>query len=308
MPRVLAAGALALAALVPGPLPAEGRGAPARQGDASFPTFGPARSRWLRAPGPVMVRLAATRFVMGSTPAEVVGATALCGRGSVRCEPSDFADELPAHPVRVASFRIDRTEVTVAAYRRCVDARRCREPPYAEGAARFDRPELPVVLVTRDDAAAYCAFRGARLPTEAEWERAARGPRSRRFPWGRSFHGALANHGRAGLDRTERRDGYAELAPVGSFPGGRTVEGVLDLAGNASEWVADWYRPTYPSSAVRDPRGPAAPGPNGTGVVRGGDFESPAAWLRGAARREADVTARVANVGFRCARSAGSAR
>src|ERR1700759_5060883 len=96
------------------------------------------------------------------------------------------------------------------------------------GAQRFNRPNFPVTFVTFDDAQRYCAFQGGRLPTEAEFERAARGVARRAFPWGQSYHSKLSNHGRLGVDATDSSDGFAELSPVGSFPDGATPEGVLD--------------------------------------------------------------------------------
>ena len=93
---------------------------------------------------------------------------------------------MPAHEVHLSPYWLDRTEVTVRAYARCVQLRRCKAPPFAQGGKRFDRPEYPASLVTHEDALAYCRFRGARLPTEAEYERAARGEKARRFPWATS--------------------------------------------------------------------------------------------------------------------------
>jgi formylglycine-generating enzyme required for sulfatase activity len=230
-------------------------------------------------------------FEMGSTQEEVLAALERCKREPLpdRCDESSFDDETPVHGERVAGFWMSRTEVTVANYARCVSVGRCRPAAFDGGASRFAQPNLPVTLVTFDDAKRYCAFRGGRLPTEAEFERAARGPARRPYPWGSSYHGKLSNHGRASVDTTDASDGFAELAPVGSFPDGATPEGILDLAGNAAEWTADAFTSTY--GAV----------PNGERVVRGGSFVSGAAQVRGAARVGKAPETREPALGFRCA-------
>ncbi len=279
----------------------------------------------LRSPGATMLRLPATRFVMGSSAVEVVEAEIQCKREPLahRCDAALFSDELPARDVTLSSYWLDRTEVTVEAYVRCVELRRCAPQKLAEGAGRFGAANLPATFVTFDDAEAYCRFRGARLPTEAEFERAARGARGRTYPWGNHFGTRLANHGRLGLDRSDDSDGFLELAPVGSFPAGRTPEGLLDLAGNVAEWVSDRHAP-YPSEASSDPVGPTSPLAGSRRVARGGHYQSAAPFLRGAARgpheppramgpaaervRGLDPTTRAPFVGFRCARSSGRPR
>src|SRR4051794_2017261 len=160
----------------------------------------------LRAPGPPPVLIAAGSFVMGSDTAEIGWAVAACRREPVSEDCADvmFANELEAHEVTLSAYRIDRTEVTVAAYARCVAAGRCGAPAFSEGGARFDRPDYPVTLVTWNDADAFCTFAGGRLPSEAEWERAARGgsrgAAARRFPWGNVWDPRRANHGARSLD------------------------------------------------------------------------------------------------------------
>jgi formylglycine-generating enzyme required for sulfatase activity len=259
----------------------------------------------LRGKGSQMIRIAASEFVMGSTTAEIVDATVLCEHEPLasKCDERGFADEQPPHRVTLSGFYLDRREVTVEEYQACVRVGRCKAPPYARGARRFQQPTFPVTLVTWDDARSFCAFRGARLPSEAEFERAARGLTGRRFPWGQLPNDHLANHGRLGLDVSDDRDGFAELAPVGSYSDGRTPDGFLDLAGNAAEWLQDRYAPEYPEGAVKDPTGPDAALATSARVVRGGSYESPLAWLRGAARGAFSPNERRPSLGFRCARS-----
>ncbi|GMV18103.1 MAG: SUMF1/EgtB/PvdO family nonheme iron enzyme [Polyangiaceae bacterium] len=260
----------------------------------------------LRQPAGAMLRVPQGSFEMGSTPEDVLDAVTDCAREPLggRCKEEMFSDELPRHKVTLSSFWLDRLEVSVKDYARCVALRRCRAVPFDQGGKRFDVPSYPVSLVRHADARAYCRFRGARLPTEAELERAARGPRGRRYPWGQLYNTRAANHGRLGLDTTDARDGFAELAPVGSFPAGRTPEGFLDLAGNVAEWASDRYAVSYPPGPAVDPKGPAIGAGSGGNVVRGGHWASAAPWLRGASRSSADPETRSPTLGFRCARSA----
>jgi formylglycine-generating enzyme required for sulfatase activity len=264
----------------------------------------------LRARGSLMIRVPASEFVMGSTSPEIIDATVLCEHEplATSCDERSFADESLAHRVRLSGYFLDRREVTVADFEACVRLGRCKPPPFEQGARRFRQPNFPVTLVTWDDAQAFCAFRGARLPTEAEFERAARGSAGRRFPWGQLPNARLANHGRLGIDLTDEIDGYSELAPVGSFNAGRTPDGFLDLAGNAAEWVQDRYATQYADAEQIDPQGPDAAQATSARVVRGGSYESPMAWLRGAARGAYLPSERRPSIGFRCARSQQPAR
>lgn len=259
----------------------------------------------LRSPASRMILIPASTFIMGSTPMDVLSAMLDCIRqplgSQLGCNETLFSDEMPQHRVKLSAYWLDRTEVTVREYQRCVALRRCKPVPFSQGAERFDRPSYPVSLVTWYDARDYCRFRGDRLPTEAEFERAARGTTGRRYPWGNLYNSHASNHGRLGISPTDASDGFAELAPVGSFPSGRTPDGFLDLAGNVAEWVHDRYAPSYQSGLQVNPRGPAT---GSTRVVRGGSYLSAAPWLRAASRKAADPTIRRPYIGFRCARSA----
>jgi formylglycine-generating enzyme required for sulfatase activity len=274
----------------------------------------------LREPVERRVRIAGGRFVMGSTSREMTAALELCKkepRGERLCETTTevyrliFSEGL-AHEVTVSTFDLDRTEVPVHRYMRCVAAGGCSPPSFPSGDPRYDRPDLPVTHVRWEDAAGYCRWIGGRLPTEAEWEHAARGRAGTVFPWGDLYNPHLANHGSLADDPTDARDGYVGLAPIGSFPDGATKTGLLDMAGNAAEWVFDFYSREddtqthygYRGAAVVNPKGPPY-SPYGH-VVRGGSFEDPAHRLRTAARGWAgDLQLRPGgaahDIGFRCA-------
>ena len=183
------------------------------------------------ADGMVMIHIPAGEFMMGD-------------------DASAFKPEKPGHLVYLDDYWMDETEVTNAQYRLCIEAgacemRRTLEDPKLNG---DDQP----VLVTWEDAQAYCALVGARLPTEAEWEKAARGTDERLWPWGHEFEPGRANLVGDG-------DGYGLTAPVGMFLSGASPYGLLDMAGNASEWVADWFDETYyERSPYENPTGPAS--------------------------------------------------
>jgi serine/threonine-protein kinase len=179
---------------------------------------------------PAMVAISGGEFTMGNN-----------GRGDDG--PGD-EDERPAHRVRVNAFQIDRYETTNAMYDAFVRATR-RDPPFhwTDGRIPDGRADHPVVYVSWHDADAYCRWAGKRLPTEAEWERAARGGDTRRFPWGDDFSPLNANTPQYWLAKHQP----GGTLPVGSFPQGRTADGVDDMAGNVYEWVADWYQP-YPGN------------------------------------------------------------
>jgi formylglycine-generating enzyme required for sulfatase activity len=272
----------------------------------------------LRVPQRLWVRVPGGTFVMGSSPTEMVRATQACRREILRsrCEEpilqtsgivGSFRSEVPAHDVTVSTFEIDRTEVPVAAYARCVASGVCASPSYTPGDPRFDRPELPVSHVRWEDAATYCQWARARLPTEAEWEYAARGNTGRDWPWGAFYNPHLANHGAYAPDETDGTDGYLGLAPVEAFSDGATPLGVLQMSGNVAEWVFDWWDIDengfggYETKPQTNPTGAK----HGIGhVVRGGSYVQGQAWIRAAARGTPALL-RSANVGFRCAKDPG---
>ena len=205
----------------------------------------------------------------------------------------------PYHLVYLDPFYIDVHEVTNADYAVCVAAGACKEPESSDSKTRtgyytntvFAR--FPVLNVTWQDAADYCAFVEKRLPTEAEWERAARGiSDGRRYPWGDSSP-KMTNM------NTSNVPGDTELVNI--YTGGLSPYGAADMLGNVSEWVADWYDPQwYEKNERENPQGPAS----GTQkTVRGSSFETSAGELHSAARAGLDPESFSNTVGFRCALS-----
>lgn len=248
-----------------------------------------------------VVRIEAGWFVMGIDEEEAAFAAALCRRARVpedRCAPAAFVHEQPAHRVRLRSYRIDRYEVAHADYRRCTLAGVCPPARVSPGDARVGRPQHPVTGVRWRDAQRYCAWVGGRLPSEAQWERAARGDDQRRFPWGWHFHHALANHGLP-EHAPGPADDYAYAAPVGALRDGASPYGLLDVAGNVWELTADYYAAdAYEHAPSAEPTGPAA---GERRVMRGGSWRSAPHTLRVTHRATSSELASEADVGFRCA-------
>ena len=247
------------------------------------------------------------QVLMGSTAPQIDRAVSLCLEGaSDGCPRRLFVHESPAIRVRTRPLLVGTTEVANADYEACVRAGACQPRAGHRPDPRFDAANHPVVDVTHSDANDYCRWRRGRLPTEAEWEHAARGPRGRLFPWGDGWNGALCNHGQSGSPLTDDSDGHRYVAPVGSYPEARSPVGALDMAGNVWEWVADWYAPDSYGLALERARGGVVTDPRGpeTGrgrVIRGGSFAYPPFAQRGATRAVADETERALDIGFRCA-------
>lgn len=205
-------------------------------------------------------------------------------------------NERPRRVIEGRAFAINRTEITNAQYQRFVDATAHRSAFYG-GHPFLGLDDRPVVGVSFDDAAAFCAHFGLRLPTEREYERAARGTDGARFPWGGAAVDATrANHGSDACCDSDDSDGYAMTAPADSFPQGASKEGVLNLVGNVWEWTADFYAP-YEGEAPADIAGKYR-------VLRGGAWNSDPSHLTATYRLAYDPNYRfAANGGVRCVRS-----
>ncbi len=227
------------------------------------------------------------------------------------CNRDWFADEEPAHTVYLDTFYMDKYEASNAAYRECVEAGACQPPTNSSSDSRSSYygdssyDDYPVIYVTWDMANAYCQWRGARLPTEAEWEKAARGPDGLLYPWGNTFDGSKANFcdENCSLSWANKSydDGYADTAPVTAFSNGVSVYGIFNLAGNVWEWVADWYDSTYYSnSPSSNPHGPSS---GDTRAVRGGSWNLDGNFLRPASRYGSVPSVSLIYLGFRCALS-----
>jgi formylglycine-generating enzyme required for sulfatase activity len=213
--------------------------------------------------------------------------------GRFRMGTPEEDDTVPVRPVTVSGFWLGRTPVTREHYARFMEATKRPEPGHWKHEL-FLRPGSPVVGVTWEDAAAFAVWCGARLPTEAEWEYAARGSDGRRYPWGNESPSAsrAIHHRDIGFDGT---------SPVGGALAGAGPFGHLDLAGNVFEWCADWYAPDYYAHApAENPNGPA------TGklrVIRGGSWVSMPDACRSACREKFPPGKSSVLIGFRVARS-----
>ncbi len=229
--------------------------------------------------GMVLVYVPAGDFVMGSDQ---------YGTGS----------SSPAHTVYLDAFWMDQTEVTNAMYTQCVAAGKCAPPTKKDSNthpsyyvdAQFN--DFPVIFVNWDMANAYCTWAGRRLPTEAEWEKAARGTDERIYPWGNSIDCTYTNYANC----------VGDAVAVASFESDKSLYGVYDMAGNLKEWVLDWYDENY----YKKSPGTNPPGPD-TGnfrVLRGGSFGSDGLMARAVYRFREKPSASSYSFGFRCATSA----
>jgi eukaryotic-like serine/threonine-protein kinase len=244
-------------------------------------------------------------------------------------EPSDLPQEKPSHQVKLSPFCIDVTEVTTEAYVKCSDDGKCLRASKVnnwDGIKKHDneiydplcnerdpvaKAKHPINCVDWKMATDFCESKGGRLPTEAEWEFAARGPDGRRYPWGdedptgghlnacgsECVAWGKANHVELKAMYSSD-DGYATTAPVGSFPAGKSRYGLQDVVGNVWEWVSDYSAP-YTDEAQTNPKGPKE---GTTRVIRGGSWNgSEPAWVRPTFRYWRDPKAKVYAIGFRCA-------
>ena len=246
--------------------------------------------------GMTLVYVPAGEFTMGNKAEKGV---AICKSSGLSCSLGWFMYQEPPHKVYLDAFWVDQTEVTNAMYAACVKTGKCNVPDSNKsytrenyyGNSEFDN--YPVIFVTWEDAKAYCAWSGRRLPTEAEWEKAARGTDERMYPWGNDPpNNDLVNYRHIRLD----------TIAVGSIPKGVSPYGTLDTSGNVWEWVNDWYEETYYSvSPASNPLGPDS----GTEhVLRGGAFGSGVYNTNATFRLISKPAETYAWFGFRCAMSA----
>jgi formylglycine-generating enzyme len=205
-------------------------------------------------------------------------------------------DEQPQRTIYLDTFSIDRHEVTNYQYQQFVLATGHRKagPPsrYAKSIGKMRGTNQPVVYVSWEDATEYCQWKGRRLPTEAEWEKAMRGSDGRLWPWGNQERVNGANWARV-------QDGYDVSSRVGQFQTDKSPYGVMDGAGNVMEWVADWYQESYYKEAPE--KNPQSPEYGTYRVIRGGGYTTTGADLRITSRSKMVPDFRDETIGFRCA-------
>ncbi|MBL8218424.1 MAG: formylglycine-generating enzyme family protein [Bryobacterales bacterium] len=228
-----------------------------------------------------MVQIPAGEFTMGRTK--------LTPDDKTTMRPIVLLDDRPDHKVYLDAYQLDRTEVTHRQYEEFVKATQ-RKPPYhwLEGKMPAESADHPIYSVDWEDASAYCAFRGKRLPTEAEWERAARGGKEGlSYPWGDKADSKLA-----------RYNSQAGPGPVGKYPPNEF--GLFDMAGSVSEWCADWFaREYYKTSPAKNPKGPET---GSYKVIRGGAWSDSPARITVFFRNWVRPNQKTPNLGFRCAK------
>ena len=251
---------------------------------------------------PGMVYIPAGEFIMGS---------------------NDYDGEKPEHKVYLSAYYIDKYEVTNAEYKKCVSAGKCKKPHATRWYFNSKYANHPVVYVDWYQVKTYCKWKGKRLPTEAEWEKAARGTKERKYPWGDSWDKNKCNWWKGpkkqGMamdwERETRPSSFLDILfndlidiftagrgtlPVGSFLDGASPYGVQDMAGNVWEWVSDWYDENYyQSSPWGNPKGPDGGEDH---VLRGGSWDGLIPdYFRASARLRLNPDSRNVSLGFRCA-------
>jgi formylglycine-generating enzyme required for sulfatase activity len=258
-----------------------------------------AGSTWVRpVDGLTMVYIPEGFFRMGQTAEQAV---AECRNFFNDCQLGWFSDEQPPHDVTLDGYWIDRAEVTNAVYAKCVDAGACQPPSDTSSATRnsyYGNPQYagyPVINVDWSQAYHYCTWAGGRLPSEAEWEKAARSMDWRTYPWGNNLPScSLANYG-------EPQNCSGDTSPSDGYASGASPYGAINMAGNVSEWVNDWYSEAiYAQPQVSNPTGPET----GTErVLRGGAWNLNPNFLRTSNRDHQSPVTRSNSIGFRCAMS-----
>lgn len=239
-----------------------------------------------------MILIPAGKFDMGNTTDK---ALAECKKYRDDCVREWYTMEEPVHTVDVPDFYMGVYEVTNGLYKACVNAGKCQLPRLKDSRTHtdyYDNPvydNYPVINVNWDNAKTYCEWIGGRLPTEAEWEKAARGTDGRTFPWGEEIDNTRANYA----------DTNHDPVAVGSYESGKSPYGMYDMTGNVWEWVSDWFD-AYPGG---DPKANPDFGQKNR-VLRGGAWLDPANSSHAAFRGSLDPTHSFGNIGFRCAKDA----
>lgn len=200
-----------------------------------------------------------------------------------------YLDETPSHALYLNQFYIDKYEVTVGEYQKFLQKTRRTKPKYLDN-PKYNAVNQPIIGVTWQDAADFCSWAGKRLPTEAEWEKAARGDDGRRYPWGNN-----ADIKKANVRGTE--DSFRYSSPVGNFPEGQSPYGVMDMAGNVFEWTQDWYKPFPGNEGQNDLYNQRLK------VVKGGSWKANMDLARSALRGKRFPHQSADHVGFRCVKS-----
>jgi formylglycine-generating enzyme required for sulfatase activity len=271
----------------------------------STPQYAIGSTRTSSRDGMILQYVPAGSFMMG---ADADDALAKCEEIWSVCERDWFLDVEPAHLVHLDAYWIDKTEVTTGKYQLCVEAGGCKEPGNKSSYTHDDYfgerefEDFPMIQVDWNMANAYCEWVGRRLPTEAEWEKAARGESTWIFPWGDTFDGSLLNYcdKNCPLDWADQSfdDGYEDVAPVGNYPSDESIYGAQDMAGNVLEWVADWYD-AYPGNNNENRN-------YGTifRVFRGGSWGNNQIAAQLISRGYHAIAQPSSNIGFRCAMDA----
>lgn len=232
-----------------------------------------------------------------------------CKKYSSHCSLGQFTSAEPAKMLFLESYYIDVYEVTNSAYQKCVDAKICQPPKKTSSRTRaeyYDAAKYafyPVIYVDWNMAKTYCEWRDARLPTEAEWEKSARGENGYLFPWGNEFGDKKVNFcdqkclvGSANINSV---DGFPDTAPMKALPNGKSKYDVYNLSGNVWEWISSLYKgyPYDPNDGREDLQAP------GVRVVRGGSWQDDINHLLSIARSGYDPSVANDSIGFRCAKS-----
>jgi formylglycine-generating enzyme required for sulfatase activity len=247
--------------------------------------------------GETLVYVPAGEFTTGSNADDTL---AECQKISTYCLRDWFTNEEPPHTVYLDAFWIDQTEVTNKQYQACVDAGTCEPPSYTSSAAHpnyYGNPEFndyPVIVVNWDKANRYCeVWTGGDLPTEAQWEKAARGTDKRIYPWGNDA---------PNKDLLNYNSNVGDTTVVKNYPNTASFYGTYDMAGNVREWVNDWYSETYYQSLTSS-NNPLGPESGQYRVLRGGSWLDDDSNVRSASRNWSDPSNADGSIGFRCARS-----